>query len=305
METVLADKSAPVLETQVATLNELLKVQEQAIIDQAGRLEQALDELEQANEEVKHFAYIVSHDLRAPLVNLKGFTAELRSSLAALGPACEAALPHLDDARRQEAAAALGKDIPEALDFIGSAVTRMDRFIEALLTLSRLGRRELVHERIDLGQVVQNVLKGLAHQIAARQVEVVVQPLPEVLADRTSIEQIVGNILVNAVNYLEPGRPGRIEVGGGSDEENVFFFVRDNGRGIAQEDMPKVFAAFRRAGRQDIPGEGMGLVYVQTLVRRHGGQIRCQSTLGAGTTFTVTLPRCAVNGENNAYPTGS
>jgi len=114
--------------------------------------------------------------------------------------------------------------------------------------------------------------------------------LPDVVADRTSMEQIMGNILGNAVKYLEPGRPGRIEIFGERGETATTFIVRDNGRGIAQEDMFKVFAPFRRAGKQNVPGEGMGMAYVQALVRRHGGQIHCESELGVGTTFTFSLP---------------
>jgi hypothetical protein len=263
-------------------------------VTERRRIEEALrryaSDLEQANKEVKQFAYIVSHDLRAPLVSLKGFAAELRSSLAALAPVLEAAVPRMGAEEGQAAAAALHTDIPEALGFIDSSATRMDGFISALLKLSRLGRSELHFEPVSLAEVVEAALAGLAHQMGACLAEVSVGPLPEVLADRTAVEQIVGNILANAVNYLEPGRPGRIEISAARGDRETTFVVRDNGRGIAPEDMPKVFAPFRRAGRQDVPGEGMGMAYVQTLVRRHGGQIRCESQFGVGTTFTVTFP---------------
>jgi hypothetical protein len=104
------------------------------------------------------------------------------------------------------------------------------------------------------------------------------------------MEQIMSNILHNAVLYLEPSRPGRIEVSSEQDPEEIRFLIRDNGRGIAPEDMDEVFAPFRRAGTASIPGEGMGLAYVQALVRRHGGTIRCMSEPGVGTTFIVGIP---------------
>jgi len=263
------------------------------------KLRQYAAHLEQANEEVKQFAYIVSHDLRAPLVNLNGFAGELRHAFEALAPALEAGLPHLDEETGRAAAAAFRQDIPEALGFIDSSATRMDRFINALLKLSRLGRSELRPEPVSLAEVVDAALKDQAHQVAARQAQVTVGLLPEAWVDRTAIEQIVGNILVNAVHYLEPGRPGEIEIMGERTDRGAVLMIRDNGRGIAQEDMPKVFAPFRRAGRQDVPGEGMGLAYVQALVRRHGGQIRCESELGVGTTFTVILPNRPERGEVN------
>jgi PAS domain S-box-containing protein len=261
------------------------------------QLQRYAAELEQRNEEVKRFAYIISHDLRAPLTNLKGFSEELYYALEVIGSAMDTALPHLEEKQQQAVATALQEDVPEALGFIESSVTRMDHFINAVLKLSRLGRRELRLEPIDMGALVQATLQTLAHQIEERQVSVTVGPLPEVVADRTSMEQIMGNLLTNAVMYLDPDRPGEIEVAAERDHEKTTFHVRDNGRGIAEEDMPKVFAPFRRAGKQDVPGEGMGLAYVQTLVRRHGGRIWFESEPGVGTTFTFTVSNHLVRGE--------
>lgn len=247
-------------------------------------------QLEHSNEELKQFTYIVSHDLRAPLVNLKGFAAELHSAVEVIGPAIKAALPHLDEGQQRAVSMALQEDIPEALSFIESSVTRMDRFINALLELSRLGRRQLNLERIDMQALVKTTLKTLAHQIEARGVKVSLGALPKVVADRTSMEQIIGNLLDNAVKYLDPDRPGAIVITAERDRDETTFRIRDNGRGIAEADLDKVFAPFRRAGREDLPGEGMGLPSVQALVRRHSGRIWCESELGVGTTFIFTIP---------------
>jgi signal transduction histidine kinase len=192
--------------------------------------------------------------------------------------------------RRQELLTAIDEDVPEALGFITSSVDRMDHLINALLKLSRLGRREISPEPLDMPALVQTTLQTLAHQIESRQVAVHVAPLPTVMADPTAMEQILGNILNNAVLYLDPVRPGQIEIGGEWGDENTRIYIRDNGRGIASEDMDKVFAPFRRIGKPDVAGEGMGLAYVQALVRRHGGQIWCESAPGVGTTFTIALP---------------
>lgn len=254
------------------------------------QLERYAAELKQANEEVKHFAYIVSHDLRAPLVNLKGFSSELRFALEDIQGSLDQAMPHLDEEQRQTLTTALQEDVPEALNFIEFSVTRMDHFINAVLKLSRLGRRELSMEPIDMNTLIRETLEPLGHQIERSQVQVRVEELPVVIADRTAMEQIMGNLLGNALKYLEPGRPGVIEVTADHGEDEVVVRVRDNGRGIAKDDMHKVFAPFRRAGRQDVPGEGMGLAYVQTLVRQHGGRIWCESELGEGTTFHLAIP---------------
>jgi signal transduction histidine kinase len=255
------------------------------------QLQRYAAELEQANEELKRLTYLASHNLRAPLINLKGFAAELRAALAVVGSAAATALPHLDEKQRPTVTMALQEDAPEALGFIDSSVTRMDRLTKALLKLSRLGRRKLKPEPIDMNAQVQAALRTLAHQIEECQVSVTVEPLPEVVADRPSMEQILGNLLGNAVKYLDPGRPGEIKITSERDQDEITFRICDNGRGIAEEDMDKVFAPFRRVGKQDVLGEGMGLPYVQTLVRRHGGRMWCESEAGKGSTFYFTIPR--------------
>jgi signal transduction histidine kinase len=110
------------------------------------------------------------------------------------------------------------------------------------------------------------------------------------MADRTAMELIFGNLLSNAVLYLRPGCPGQIEVTGEAGSDETTFHIKDNGRGIAEEERNKVFEPFRRAGKPDTPGEGMGLAYVQALVRRHGGRIWFTSQPGVGTTFSFTIP---------------
>ncbi|MFQ5576639.1 MAG: ATP-binding protein [Anaerolineae bacterium] len=256
-------------------------------------------ELQQRNEEIKQFAYIVSHDLRAPLVNLKGFAAELRFALNEVQSVLGEVMPRLSPDQQRRLAPALQEDVPEALDFIDVSVNRTDGFLKALLKLSRLGRVTLNPEPVDVNEVVQETLTTLAHQLEARQIQVTVDPLPEITADRTALEQIFGNLLDNAVKYLDPARPDKISITAQPDKTETTFIVRDNGRGIAPEDMGKVFAPFRRAGRQDAPGEGMGLPYVQTLIRRHGGDIHCQSQPGVGTTFTFTLANQFQSGETS------
>lgn len=253
------------------------------------KLKHYATELKHSNEEIKQFAYIVSHDLRAPLLNLKGFAAELRSSLEVIHDIMNMIFPQLDEKRQQAVTTIFQEDIPEALGFIESSVTRMDNFINALLKLSRLGHCELKPEPVDMNAIVKGILKTLAHQIEMHQVKVNMGPLPEVVADRTSMEQIMGNILTNAVSYIDYGRPIVVEITAECNGEEKLFHIRDTGCGIAKEDMDKIFAPFRRAGKQDVQGEGMGLAYVQTLVRRHGGSIWCESEPGRGTTFSFTI----------------
>ena len=172
------------------------------------RLQRYATELERSNEEVKNFAYIVSHDLRVPLVNLKGYSAELGTALKTLGANFDAVLPQLPEEKKTEVAMALHEDVPEALEFITNSVSRMDHFINAVLLLSRLGRRDLKPERLAMNALVKQIVEGMSHQIQEKGITMTVAPLPEVVADRTSMEQIMGNILGNAVKYLDQARPG-------------------------------------------------------------------------------------------------
>jgi len=263
-------------------------------ITERMRAEEALkrtaEALSQANEEALQFAHIVAHDLRAPLVNVGGFVSELRVSLADLERLLRPAVQQLGETDKEYASRVLRQDLPEALGIIESSVTRMDTLINALLRLSRVGRHEPVMELLDLGSMVSGILASLTTQIEAHRAAVTVPPLPEVTADRATMEQILGNILTNAILYLDKARPGRIEVSGRLTGTDLLMKVSDNGRGIDSEDRDKVFAPFRRAGIPDVPGEGMGLAYVQTLVRRQGGGVWFDSEPGVGTTFGFTLP---------------
>ena len=254
------------------------------------QLQGAAAELEESNAELKSFAYIISHDLRAPLVNIKGFSGELNGAMKELDTLFGAVAQCLDEKERARIALLFAQEVPEALDFINSSVVRMDRLINAVLKLSRLGHRELRGEPVQVRGMVEAILKSMSHQLEEHRAAVSIGELPELNADRIALEQILGNLLDNAVKYLDPARPGELEIRGESDAGGTTIHIRDNGRGIAREDLGKIFEIFRRAGRQDVQGEGMGLPYVKALVRQLHGQIWCRSELGAGSTFSFSIP---------------
>ena len=284
--------AAPICNSQGETIAAVETLQD---ITDRKRAEEKLQliaaDLRESNDEIRSFAYIVSHDLRAPLVNLKGFSGELSRALRELAPLFQSGVAQLEEDERRKMEELFQKDVPEALEFIDSSVNRMDRLINAILKLSRLGRQELKPKKVDMAQLTASILKTLKHQLEQRHTTVIIGALPVVTADTTAMEQIMGNLLDNAVKYLDPDRPGRIEVEAETTDGPATFHIRDNGRGIAADDLEKVFQIFRRAGRQDISGEGMGLAYVKTLVRRQGGSIWCVSQPGEGTTFSFTIPR--------------
>jgi signal transduction histidine kinase len=265
-------------------------------------LEATVDErtadLREANSEIQRFAYIVSHDLRSPLVNIMGFTSELDElrgdifrRIAALG---RVAAPLVPDAAGEPVLEGedkqLSQDFTEALGFIKSSIAKMDRLITAILNLTREGRREFVPVKIDTRELIEAIVTTVAHQASEAQAEIRVAPLPDIVSDRLALEQIFSNLIDNALKYLKPRVPGEISVRGRTKLGFAIFEIADNGRGIDPKDHQRIFDLFRRAGTQDKPGQGIGLAHVRALVRRLGGTISVSSELHNGTTFTITLP---------------
>ncbi|HEV7634021.1 MAG TPA: CHASE3 domain-containing protein [Bradyrhizobium sp.] len=269
-------------------------------------LEATVDErtadLREANDEIQRFAYIVSHDLRSPLVNIMGFTSELEelradifARIAALGRAAAAAPPLpaagpeaepvLEGADRQ-----LSQDYAEALRFIKSSIAKMDRLISAILNLTREGRRQFEPVEIDTHELIESIVATVAHQAAEAEARIRIEALPNIVSDRLALEQIFSNLIDNALKYLKPGVPAEITVRGRTRLGYAIFEVADNGRGIDPKDHQRIFDLFRRAGTQDKPGQGIGLAHVRALVRRLGGTMSVQSELHNGSTFTIALP---------------
>ena len=259
------------------------------------RVRERTADLAQVNAEVQRFAYIVTHDLRAPLVNIMGFTSELEASakeLRALVDQSDAVGTSTDPVVRN-ARTAITEDLPEAIGFIRSSTKKMDALINAILKLSREGRRSLRPERVDLNEVIATSSNAVQHQLveANGTIELKIES-PPLFQDRLSLENIFGNLLDNAVKYRSRSRALRIEVRAGQiPGDRIAIEVADNGRGIAEQDQARVFELFRRAGAQNETGEGIGLAHVRAVVRNLGGEITLRSVLDAGTTFRIILPR--------------
>lgn len=263
--------------------------------DFADTLEEQVQErtadLSRANEEIQRFAYIVSHDLRSPLVNVMGFTAELAAVIPPLTALIDRAETEAPTLVSEDAKIAVREDLPEAIGFIRASTQKMDRLINAILKLSREGRRTIAPEPLDPAAVVDGIAASIQHLIDERGVTLsVARPMPGIVTDRVALEQILSNLIENATKYLQPGRPGVIAVSGSEARGRIAIAVTDNGRGIAAGDHQRIFDLFRRSGTQDQPGEGIGLAHVRALAYRLGGLVDCRSTLGEGATFTLTLP---------------
>jgi len=238
------------------------------------------------------FIYSVSHDLRAPLVNLQGFSKELIHACDDLRAAVRQS--SLTPARRQHIERLVDEDIGEALHYLQTAVLRASHIIDALLRLSRVGRVEYRRQQVRVRDILQRVIDAMQVSIRSKRARVVVHDLPSVWGDPTALEQVFANLVGNAINYLDPAREGRVEIGTTPSPPGVhslrIFYVRDNGLGIPAVAIPRLFNAFQRLHGNVATGEGIGLALVRRVVERHGGRVWAESTEGAGTTFYLSLP---------------
>jgi signal transduction histidine kinase len=225
-------------------------------------------ELERANRELEAFSYSVSHDLRAPLRAIDGFSQVIE-----------------DDYRER-----LDEPGRDALQRVRAAAQRMGALIDDLLKLSRLNRMELRRERLDLGATAEDILADLARNAPARDVDVRIERDLVIEADPHMVRIALQNLLDNAWKYTGKTRRPRIEIGSSPNGTARVFHVRDNGAGFDMRYAAKLFGAFQRLhSPQEFDGTGVGLATVQRIVHRHGGRIWADSTVDAGATFYFTL----------------
>jgi PAS domain S-box-containing protein len=232
-------------------------------------LERYAEDLARSNAELQEFAYVASHDLQEPLRMVGSYVQLL--------------------AKRYQ-----GRLDPDADEFIGFAVEgveRMERLINDLLEYSRVGTRGKPFEPTDSEAVLAESLENLKTGIQESRAEVTHDPLPTVNVDPLQLEQVLRNLIGNAMKFRREDEPPRIHVSAEKSDHEWVFSVRDNGIGIAPEHVGRLFQIFERlhpAGRY--PGTGMGLAICKKIVERHGGRIWVESELGTGSTFYFTIP---------------
>jgi len=243
------------------------KCAEQQVQKLNGELSDRIAELAAINKELESFSYSVSHDLRAPLRSIDGFSLAL-----------------LEDAQDK-----LGPADKEHLQRVRAATTRMGQLIDDLLGLARTTRRELVRERVDVSRLVEEVVSQLQMAEPERHPTVIIAPNLTVEGDRQLLRVMLENLLGNAWKFTSKRTDARIEFGVRQHHPPVYF-VRDNGAGFDMRYADKLFGAFQRLhDGSEFPGSGVGLASVQRIVNRHGGRIWAESTVGEGATFYFSL----------------
>ncbi len=231
-------------------------------------LEGRIGELTEVNQELEAFTYSVSHDLRAPLRHIDGFSKILLDQSA----------DQLNDAGKR------------ALERVRYGAQQMGRMIDDLLAFSRLGRRDVARRPTNLRTLVDESIEILKPFMEGRDIDLQIGPLPVLDCDPALLKHVIVNLLSNAIKFTRDKKPAVIEIGQVEGGETPVVFVRDNGVGFDMRYVDKLFGIFQRLHRrEDFEGVGVGLATVQRVIHKHGGHVWAESEIGAGTTFYFAL----------------
>jgi PAS domain S-box-containing protein len=258
------------------------KLAEEEVRRLTVRLEERVHErtrqLEALNRELEAFSYSVSHDLRAPLRHISGYVEILQ----------------------QEAAPKLSEESRGYLQTIAEGARRMGLLIDGLLDFSRMGRVEMRRQTVRLTDLVAEAQRILQREMENRDIGWNVHKLPEVQGDPILLQQVILNLLSNALKYTGPRAKVKIEIGVSVDEIETVIFIRDNGVGFDMQYAEKLFGVFQRLhSMRDFEGIGIGLANVRLIVTRHGGRVWAESTPGVGATFYFSIPHQAKEDTSN------
>ena len=244
------------------------------------RVQERTRKLEEANKELESFSYSVSHDLRAPLRAVDGFSRILLEDYA----------PRLD---------ANGKRV---LDVIRSNTQNMGRLIDDLLAFSRLGRKQIEASPINMSDLADDAFQQLKLALTDQKIQFKLAPLPGTTGDPALIRQVFVNLLSNAAKYSKPRVETVIEVNGRTENGDCIYYVKDNGVGFDMTYSQKLFGVFQRLHSiEEFEGTGVGLAIVQRIVHRHGGRVWAEGQVDEGATFYFSLPK--ENKHNGQFAT--
>ncbi|MDD1743219.1 MAG: ATP-binding protein [Methanomassiliicoccales archaeon] len=248
--------------TQIALLNILEDIEEQR-----EKVERTKAMLESVNRELEAFSYSVSHDLRAPLRAISGFSEAVMEDYA----------PKLDDEGRRY------------LTLIQDNAHRMGQLIDDLLAFSRLGRASMTLVPIDIGVLARSIFAELAELEPERSIAFDQRPVPSTWGDLSMIRLVLTNLISNAIKFTRGRQDAKIELG--FDPETNAYYIRDNGAGFDMQYYNKLFAVFQRLhSAQEFEGNGVGLALVQRIITRHGGRVWAEGRVDEGATFYFILP---------------
>ncbi len=252
--------------------------------------ERLVEELENKNQDLQQILHISSHDLRSPLVSIKGFSSILDKAMGKLGSLITGKNGKSPAEVSQELNPILSKEIPAALDHILASTDKMESLLSGLLRLSRLGQAGMNITKLDMNELLAGITKSIEFLIKKAQVQLEIGELPPSRGDAILIGQVFSNLLGNAVKYLNKERQGVIRISGEKLPGSTVYVVEDNGIGIEPDYQQKVFDLYQRINPSVGNGEGLGLTITRKILDRHHGRIWLESQPGKGSKFFVELP---------------
>ncbi|OHB53303.1 MAG: hypothetical protein A2Y07_00600 [Planctomycetes bacterium GWF2_50_10] len=250
--------------------------------------------LAEQTKELESIIALVSHDLRAPLVNVKGFNTFIKSDIERIQVllADTKFAPEVE----KELTEIFQQSLPESVGFIASSADSMDTLVKSLVAVARAGLTVLDPKPLDMNDLVRQIVSSIQIKFKESGAALHIDTLPPCMADKQQVTQIFTNLIDNAVKYLSHDRPGKINISGRVEKDRVIYCVADNGIGIEPENQERIFEIFTRlAQKAHAGGEGMGLTMVKRMVDHNNGQVWIDSQKGIGSKFFVALPMVPQN----------
>ncbi len=266
-------------ELQTAKEQELLSISNlekkaQEIMELNHALELNISKLESANKELEAFTYSVSHDLRTPLRAIHGYTKILSDDY----------LPNVD------------QNGHHMMDSIMRNAKKMGQLIDDLLAFSKVGKKELQFSEIDMNKLLASSIEELNSSLGEIKAKIITHPLPACVGDYSLLNQVITNLVSNAIKYSSAKEDPQVEINWENKENEIVYFIKDNGAGFDMKYYNKLFGVFQRLhAANEFEGTGVGLALVKRIVTRHGGRVWAEGVLDEGATFYFTL------GNNKTY----
>lgn len=245
--------------------------------------------LKSKNIELEQIVYVSSHDLRSPLINIQGFSKELKYSVEEIVSIIEKLKISEDD--KKSLGDLFNEHIFDSLNFINSNVTKMDKLISGLLKYSRLNRKKINPEILNVNIIVKDISNKLSNSITMKkEFDLTFEDLPSCYGDYKQIGEVFSQLLINAISYLSDERKGIIKISGYIKNATSIYKIEDNGIGIDENHKNKIFDIFHKLNPDETTGEGVGLALVRAIILKHGGKIEIESELDKGSTFIISIP---------------
>ena len=261
---------------------------EQKVVQSSHELVKTNELLEKKNSELEQILYAASHDLRTPLIGVQGFSQELQYLCDTLKEEISNSGVTLEEgAKLQEI---LDSDIPNSVNYIINGSNKMDTMIQGLLRISRVGLEDLNIELIDMGEFVRQIVDGLSFQAQSANAMILTDELENCFGDKAKLEQVFTNLIVNAIKYRKVDGSCEINISCEKKADEIKYIIADNGRGISEENLNKIFNTFFRIDTEEGTGEGLGLTIANRIIEKHGGNLHVESTEGEGSRFIISLP---------------